>query len=71
MAMPNKERKKMNDPTFSMAHIRNKAGITLDIIEKQGKYPVYLGNDMITIFRTLQEAVSFAKSYDNHPEHNE
>ena len=63
MAMFSKERKKMNDPTFSMAHIHNRAGITLDIIEKQGKYPIYLGDDMITIFLTLQEAISFARNY--------
>lgn len=54
----------MNEPKFSAAHIRNRAGFDLKIIEKQDQYPIYIGDDLIGIARTLDEAISFARTYD-------
>lgn len=60
----------MTDPIFSVCRICNRAGIQLEIIEKQDEFPVYIGCDVISTFHTLDEAVSFARSYRSDSRHN-
>lgn len=60
----------MIDRIFSFCRIRNRAGIQLEIIEKQDEFPVYIGGDVISTFPTLDEAVSFARSYEGDSRHN-
>lgn len=61
----------MNDPIFSQCLLHNRAGFDLRIIEKQDQYPIYKGDDLIGIARTLDEAISFARNYRNNVSNNE
>lgn len=60
----------MSNSNFSGAHIRNRAGIRLEIIQEQDSYHVYSGDCIIATFHTLDEAVSFARNYGTDSQHN-